>query len=224
LVALQVLNCIFGFAFMSTSPAAAVVPFVVAAAAACCMPHTGAGYMLRATEIIHPGDLILSCAPLCALLGPPGSPPSHQDLSAAVLKARWLSEARAAFPQLFAGRVWELPRDPSAPGAAVVAPGYAPDSSNEAGASSNSFLPPAPPSGLSQQDIADLEAELKGQVSAEEWAAFMTGMNQSVDAQRYRVPPDLTALATALTRVKVEGRLGSRLPLRMNPDRCAFVV
>jgi hypothetical protein len=180
----------------------------------------GAGYMLRATDIIHPGDLILSCTPLCALLGPPGSPPSHEDLSAAVLKARWVAEARAAFPQMFAGSTWEAPRDPSAPGADVGVPSFAPDSSSEGGASSNSFLPPPPPStALSPQDLVDLEAELRGQVSAEEWAEFVAGMTRTVDAQRHRVPPDLTTLVTALTRVKVEGRLGSRLPLRMDLDR-----
>ena len=154
--------------------------------------------------MIHPGDLILCCPPLTSVLGPPGQAPSLQHLLLHLSRARFSKSARAAFFQLFAGTDFEPPGSPA----------------------SATELNPNDPSlseeqqqqqGLQQQkqlQLATMAAEQSG------WLQGSPGPMPSADSLlKLRVPPVLESLVRSVEMGRQEGQLGSKLPVKMDPER-----
>lgn len=199
-------------------------------------PVPGRGWGLVATAVIEEGDPIVISPPLALVAGAPGQPPPRRALLAAVQGARWLAPARRLLEALADG---DAPRAHDAAAAsdeaardaaaAAVRALSASEQREVAAAAAAMRLDGRDP--LVRARIAQMlgfapafeeqerqqQEEDEGDDEDDDSEGAGGGAGVGADGR----PPLLRELALGLSDAREEGRLASRLPLRIGRDRCA---
>jgi hypothetical protein len=189
-------------------------------------PVDGSGWGLVATGVIDPGEPILICAPLALVAGPPGRAPPPSALLEVVRAARWLAPSRRLLESLTDGAT------PRPSDAAAAAKRREADAKLRRGKSAyqrrqerevlsvlqqlgvelDEDALAVGEGGAEQRELAALEAERRGGKGSSGGSGSGGGGGDG--------PPLVRNLLAGLSDMREEGQLGSRPPIRMDPERC----